>query len=179
MRSAERPSVAAAGGGVWFLILAGLLALASGVGWGYLTFRIDAGDRAFDEGRRALAEEEPALVDGTAELAAGQQDLDEGRQAYTEAESKWHLVWADRLFRGGRGFRQAKKRIAEGEQRLAAGESKLGVGQDRIEAGRLKLQTGRERLAFARRARWVCAVGALFFAAVSVALGLRRRRTAP
>ncbi|MEX2606201.1 MAG: hypothetical protein WD708_02555, partial [Kiritimatiellia bacterium] len=82
MRNLKRPAAGSAGclKGLW--ILPALLALASAGGVVYLTIRIEAGERAFAEGKQTLTEESPALVDGTARLEAGKQELAEGREDY-------------------------------------------------------------------------------------------------
>lgn len=177
MRKLKRHATGSAGclKGLW--ILSALLALASAGGVVYLTLRIEAGEHAFTAGKQTLTEESPALVAGTAKLEAGKQELAEGRADYKEAKDKWHLVWLDRVFRGGRGFREAEEQIAKGESAVAAGEDKLRAGQERVDAGRLKLKQGRERLTFARQVRAGLAGSALFFT-LGFAL-LRRRRVFP
>lgn len=172
----QRSSPIGTGGGTWLTVLMGLLAVIAVAGVVYLSVRIHGGAQALAEGRRTLTENEPALAEGRSELADGRQELSEGRHAYAEAEQRWYLVWADRLFRGGRGFREAAEQIAEGERKIVSGEARLDAGQDRLDAGRLRLRAGGEQMDQARLLRWALAAAAVFFGAASLALGFRRTR---
>ena len=87
------------------------------------------------------------------------------------------LVIADKLLKGGKGFREAREQIAEGDKQVANGEDKVNVGERRLDAGKLELRRGREQLRLAKRACVACALGAAFFASVSIVLGFRWRRS--
>jgi hypothetical protein len=50
-------------------------------------------------------------------------------------------------------------------------------GERRLDAGELELRRGREQLRLAKGARVACAVGAAFFASLSIVLGVCWRRS--
>ena len=166
MRSGGRRGVAIGRGRASALLLLALSVVASAGGYWFLGGQIAAGERRFAAGQRRLMDGEPALAQGKDELEAGKRRLSDGKDEYREAESSRFLVWADRLFQGGRGFKKAKERIDEGERKVADGEEMVSEGERQVDAGREKLLLGRERLRLARAARVACAVGAFLFLAV-------------
>jgi hypothetical protein len=158
------------------VLLLALSALALVCGHQFLAGKIAAGDRHFAEGRRALEKGEPELEEGKARLEAGKLASSEGKKEYKAAAGNRFLVWADKWLRAGKGFRNARDRIVEGDRQIAEGEDKVDLGEKRIDAGKLELRQGGEQLRLARVARFACAGGALFFACAAIWIGLRRRR---
>lgn len=177
MRNEWRPSSTAGKGGTIVLLFL-VLTLASAAGCWILTVKIAEGEREFSEGQIALDEARPDLEEGIIELEAGKQALTEGKETYAAAEDRWHLVWADRLFRGGRGFVEARERIAQADLDIAEGEVRIDAGEARMATGELKLRRGRKQLNLARTLRFVAAGGTICFGALSMLLGFRWRRIA-
>ena len=70
---------------------------------------------------------------------------------------------ADKLLKGGKGFKEDRERIAEGDTQVAKGEDRINVGERRLDAAKLELRRGREQLRLAKGARVACALGAAFF----------------
>lgn len=164
-------------GKVLTLLVFMLLALASMGGYIFLTGKINAGKTQITEGREKIEKGETALNAGKARLKAGKQELSEGKKKYEDAKDGWFLEFADNLLKGGKGFKDAEKKIAEGDKQVARGEDKVNAGERRIDAGEMELSQGRELLGLARSARVACAVGAVFFTALSILLGFWWRRS--
>jgi hypothetical protein len=99
------------------------------------------------------------------------------KKEYEQAEDNLFLVLADKLLKGGKGFKEARKQIAEGDEQVAKGEGKVNVGERQLDAGELELSRGREQLRLAKAARVACALGAAFFASLSIVLGFCWRRS--
>jgi hypothetical protein len=158
------------------LLLVILLPLASGAGYLFLTEQITAGERQIAEGQRQLEEGRLALEEGKAKLEAGKRELAAGKREYEQAKDNPLLVLADKLLKGGTGFKEARERIAEGDKQVAKGEGELNAGERRLEAGELEVRRGREQLRLAKGARVACALGAACFAALAIVLGFRWRR---
>ena len=110
-------------------------------------------------------------------MEAGKRELSEGKKEYEQAEDNLFLVLADKLLKGGKGFKDARKQIVEGDKQVAKGEDKVNIGERRLGAGKLELSRGREQLRLGKGARVACALGAVFFASVSIVLGFRWRRS--
>jgi len=164
-------------GKVLALLLMILLALASVAGYLFLTEKIIAGERQIAEGQRRLEKGHPALEEGKAKLEAGKRELSEGKKDYEQAKDNPFLVLADKLLKGGKGFKDANEQIAEGEEQVAKGEGKVNVGENRLDAGELELRRGKEQLDLAKGARVACALGAALFATLSIVLGFYWRRS--
>ena len=147
-----------------------LLALASSAGYLYLNGRIIAGEKLIADGRIRIAEETANLVDGKARLEAGKLKMAAGAKRYEEAHNNMFLRLADKVLKGGKGFRDARGRMADGDERVARGEEKVSVGEDRLEAGTLKLQEGIKLVGQAKSARVACAIGAAFCIALAAVL---------
>jgi hypothetical protein len=159
------------------LLLIILLAFASVAGYLFLTEKITAGERQIADGQRRLENEQPVLEKGKAKLEAGKRELSDGKKEYEQAQDNPLLILADKLLKGGKGFEEARTQIAEGDKQVAKGEGKVGVGEERLEAGRLDLRQGLEQLMLAKGARVACALGAIFFIALSIVLGFYWRRS--
>ena len=71
----------------------------------------------------------------------------------------------------------ARKRIAEGDKQVAKGENQVNVMGKRLDAGEVELRLGREQLRLAKGERFACALGAAFFASLSIVLGFCWRRS--
>jgi len=164
-------------GKVIALLLMIVLALASVAGYLFLTEKIIAGQRQVADGQRLVDEKQVELDDGKARLEAGKRELSEGKREYEQANRNPFLVLADRLLKGGKGFEEARGRIAEGDTQVAKGQDRVDAEEGRLDAGRLKLSQGRERLNLAKSARLACALGAALFACLSIVLGFRWRRS--
>ena len=159
------------------LLLIILLALASVAGSLFLSQQITAGERQIANGQRELEEGKQALEEGKAELEAGKQDLSEGKKDYQQTKNNLLLVLIDKVLRGGKGFKQAKKQISEGDTLVAKGEDKVGLGESRFNRGELELRRGRDQVTLAKGARIACALWAVFFASLSIVLGFYWRQS--
>ena len=171
-------------GKVLALLLIILLALASGAGYLFLTEKITAGERQIADGQRQLEQGQSALEEGKAKLEAGKakleagkRELAEGKKEYKQAKDNPFVVLADKLLQGGKGFKEAREQIAKGDKQVAKGEGQVTDGERRLDAGELELRRGREQLRLAKGARVACAVGAAFFASLSIVLGFCWRRS--
>ena len=173
------------------LLLIILLALASGAGYLFLTEKIAAGERQIADGQRQLEQGQFALEEGKTKLESGKRELAEGKKEYEQAKDNPFLVLADKLLQGGKGFKEAReqvakgdkqvakgdKQVAKGDKQVAKGEGQVTDGERRLAAGELELRRGREQLRLAKGARVACAVGAAFFASLSIVLGFCWRRS--
>ena len=164
-------------GKVIALLLMILLTLASVAGYLLLHGKITAGEKQIAGGQRLIEKEQITLDEGKAKLEAGKLKSSDGKKRYEKAHRNRFLVLADKLLKGGKGFKDARDRIAEGDERVAKGEVKVNTGEKRLEAGKLQLSQGRERVKLAKRARVACALGTALFASLSIVLGFRWRRS--
>jgi hypothetical protein len=119
------------------------------------------------------------------------RELAEGKKEYEQAKDNPFLVLADKLLQGGKGFKEAREQVAEGDKQVAKGDKQVAKGdkqvakgegqvtdgERRLDAGELELRRGREQLRLAKGARVACAVGAAFFASLSIVLGFCWRRS--
>jgi hypothetical protein len=154
-----------------------LLALASVVGYLSLHAKIIAGEKLIADGQAQFDREQINLDEGKVKLEAGKHKAADGKRRYEKARGNRFLVLADKLFKGGKGFRDAREQIADGDKRVAKGEDKVSAGQGRLDVGEAKLLQGRKLLRQAKSARVACALGAAFFGSLSIVLGIRWRRS--
>ena len=164
-------------GKIIVLVLLILSAIASTVGYFYLTQRIGTGDQQVAAGQDQLAKGQMALDAGKDKLAAGKQELKQGKEKYADAHDNKLMVLADDAFNKGKGFKKGRDQIADGEQQVAAGELKINTGEKRIDAGELKLQQGMDQLQLAENIRLACATFAFIFTLVAIILGYYWRRS--
>jgi len=164
-------------GKILTLLVIILLAFASAGGYLFLDREISAGERKIAEGQIELEKGRAALKEGKAKLEAGKQELSGGKKRYEQAKDNPLLLLTDKLIKGGKGFEEAERRIAEGDEKVAEGESKIEIGEKQIAAGELELRIGREKLMLAKGARLACALGAAFFTLLLIRLGFRWRRS--
>lgn len=164
-------------GKVLLLLFLLLSAIASMTGYLVLGKIISAGEIRIAEGQSQLEKGQSAMEEGKADLAAGKRDLSEGKAAYAKAEDNLFLVLADKLLKGGKGFKEGKEKITEGEKQVAKGERDVSAGEKRLRAGELKLDHGREQLRLARNIRVACAIIGVVFAALTSVFGFLWRRT--
>ncbi len=164
-------------GKVLALLLIILLALASVGGYLFFTKKITAWERQIADGQRKLEKRQNVLDEGKAKLEAGKQELSKGKKEYEQAKDNLFKVLADKLLKGGRSFREARERIAEGDSQVAKGEDQVNVGERQIDSGEMKLHRGREHLKLAKGARVACALGGAFFPSLSIVLGSCWRRS--
>ncbi len=164
-------------GKVLALLLIILLALASVAGYLFLAENIIVWERQIADGQRNLEKGQPALENGKAKLEIGKRESSEGKKEYEQAKNNLFLVLADKLLIGRKGFKEARERIAEGDKQIEKGEDKVSFGERRLEAAKLELRQGSEQLRLAKFALIACALGAAFFASLSVVLGFRWRRS--
>jgi hypothetical protein len=85
-------------------------------------------------------------------------------------------VLADKLLKGGKGFKEAREQVAQGDKQVAKGEDKVSIGERDLDAGKLELREGREQLKLARGIRVACAFGGAIFASLLIVLGFRWKR---
>ncbi|MGA7965410.1 MAG: hypothetical protein WCB49_05925 [Gammaproteobacteria bacterium] len=130
-----------------------VVALLSGSGFIYINSMINSGELDMIAGKKALAAGKVDMKAGKARLSAGKTQLSEGKAAYAKARKNWLLVFADKAFNKGQGFKDAQRQIAEGEQQVAAGQSKVDAGQARLDQGRQDLIQGRNLLTLAKGIR--------------------------
>lgn len=166
-------------GKLLLLLLIILLTFLSVAGYIFLGKAIIEGEIQIAIGQRQLQEGQSRLEAGRYELETGKKECADGKIEYAEAEDNLLLVLADKLLKGGSGFREAKERIARGERRITAGKDKVSNGERRFDAGKLELFQGKERLKLAKYAYVACAFGAALFASWSIVLGLRWWRLLP
>jgi hypothetical protein len=159
------------------LLLFTLLTLGSVAGFLVLNAKINAGEKQLAEGQRQQEEGASALEEGKARLQSGKRELSDGKKEYQKARDNTLLVLADKVFKGGEGLETARKQIAEGDKQVAEGESMVRSGESQLEAGKKELTRGKEQLASAKGARTACALGAVFFASLSIILGLYWRQS--
>ena len=164
-------------GKVIALLVCILWALACMAGYIYLTGKITAGERQIAEGQGKYERGQTALKKGIAKLEAGKQELAEGKKEYKHAKDNRILVILDKWFKGGKGFREAENKIAEGDKQVAKGEDKIDAGERRLDAGGLELSEGRDQLSLAKGARVACAIGAALFTSLAIVLGFWWRRS--
>jgi len=154
-----------------------LWALASMAGYVVLTRKINAGEKQMTAGQNTFDKGQTSLDEGKLKLKAGKQELSEGKKEYEQARDSWLLVFADKVFKGGEGFKDAEKKIAAGDKQVAKGENKVTAGERRLDAGERQLSQGREQLDLARLARVACALGAAVFTSLAIVLGFWWRRS--
>jgi hypothetical protein len=154
-----------------------LLAIASVAGYVFLDGKISAGKVLIADGQVQLDKGQVKLEEGKGKLEAGKQELSDGKVEYAQAEDNVFLVLGDFLFKGGKGFREAREQIAAGDKQVAQGENKIEAGEKRLDAGELQLKQGVEQLGFAKGLRAVCTLGAFIFTALALVLGLWWRRS--
>ena len=164
-------------GKVLALLLIILLALASVAGYLFLTEKITAGERQIADGQRQLEKGQFALEEGKAKLEAGKRKLAEGKKEYEQTKDNLFLVLADKLLKGGKGFKEARERITKGDKQVAKGGDKVNIGERRLDTSELGLRRGREQFRLAQDARVACALGAAFFASLAIVLGFCWRRS--
>lgn len=152
-------------------------ALASVAGYLVLTAKITAGERQIVKGQGTYDKGQTELAEGKIKLEAGKLELAEGKKEYRHAKDNRLLVIADKWFKGGKGFREAENKIAEGDKQVAKGEDKVQAGERRLDAGERELGQGREQLKLAEKARIACAIGAAIFSSLLIVLGFWWRRS--
>lgn len=163
----------------FILLLVITLALASAAGYLYLSGEIASGEKQIADGQRLLEEGRLVLAKGKAALEAGKRELSDGREKYARAKGNPILVSADKLLKGGKGFRGAKEQIAEGDQRVVGGEGTVAVWEKKLDDGGRELSRGRRQLGLAKGARVASALGAVVFAALAIVFVFRLRRLRP
>ena len=145
--------------------------------------------KANSRGQRQLEQGQSALEAGKAKLEAGKAKLEAGKRVgrgsrrYEQAKDNPFLVLADKCCKAERASRRGASRSPKETSRLPKETSRLprrGPGYRwgrRLDAGELELRRGREQLRLAKGARVACAVGAAFFASLSIVLGFCWRRS--
>jgi hypothetical protein len=159
------------------LLLTILLAIASAGGYLFLNESIRDGRGYLAEGQHNIDTEGPSLVTGKAELAQGKKLLADGKKEYASAHDNFLLVWADKLFNGGKGFAEGREKIAAGEVKVAEGQERVDAGQIQLDKGNLQMSQGREKLKQGLDARDACVIGVIVFSALAILLGFFWRRS--
>jgi hypothetical protein len=101
----------------------------------------------------------------------------QGKKEYEKSKSNIFLVLADKVLKNGNGFKQARKEITEGERQIAKGERMIYFAEMQLAEGKLELRRGKEHLRLAKGVCFSCALGAAFFAFLSLLLGFSWRRS--
>ncbi|EKD73547.1 MAG: hypothetical protein ACD_45C00287G0006 [uncultured bacterium] len=162
------------------LLILILLAFASLGSYLFLTKEIIVGNLKIADGQRQLEQGEQMLAKGKAKLAGGEQKLSGAKSTYNKMQAA-PLVLVSVLPVTGvlavASEKIASSKIAEGKQLAAKGEEKIKVGEKQLETGRLQLHVGMERLRHANEIRIACALGAIFFAFLSIVLGFYWRQS--
>ncbi len=159
------------------LLILILLALVSAAGYIFVDQSIIAGKIKIAEGIQELKIGYPELEEGRLRMEAGKKELIEGQDEYDQARKNLFLVLADRLLKGGKGFRDARKRLQDGSDRIKEGKEEYRDGKKRINEGEIELLRGRELLKQAENMRGAFAFAAAFFFILTVLLGFRWRRS--
>lgn len=158
------------------LLLTILLAIASAGGYLFLNENIRDGRGLLTEGQHNIDTESPSLVAGKTDLAQGKKLLEDGKKEYARAHDNPLLVWADKLFNGGKGFADGREKIAAGEVKVAEGQDRVDSGQIQLDKGKQEMSQGREKLEQALDIRDACAIGAVVLIPLSLVLGFLWRR---
>jgi hypothetical protein len=164
-------------GKVLALLLIILLALALLGGHLFLTNKITVGERQIADGQRQLKKGQLMFKEGKAKLKSGKKELSQGVKEYEKSKSNIFLVLADKVLKNGNGFKQARKEITEGERQIAKGERMIYFAEMQLAEGKLELRRGKEHLRLAKGVCFACAIGAAFFAFLSLLLGFSWRRS--
>lgn len=164
-------------GKVLALLLIIISAIGSVAGYLFLSDKINDGERRVADGQIRLEKGWSMLKEGKIKLETGKRKLLKGKNKYKKAKDNLFLVLTDNLIQDGKGFEDAKKRIAEGDKKVAIGERKVKEGERLLCAGELELCRGMKKLKLAKAARIACALGAAFFTSLSIILWLRWRQS--
>jgi hypothetical protein len=159
------------------LLFSVLLAVASVGGYMFLDAQIISGEGKISDGQIQVDKGQPAIDKGKAKLEAGKIELAEGKAKYEKAHDNSLMVLMDNLFNRGKGFEEGRNKIAEGDKLVAQGEAKISAGEKKLAAGELELYWGKEQLEMAKGVRIACALGAIFFGVLSIALAILWRRS--
>ena len=162
---------------IFTLMLSILMTIASLGSYVFLDAKITAGERQISDGQKEIEKEQPVLDKGKAKLEAGKIALAEGKAEYEKAHSNLFKVFIDNSFNHGRGFEDGRKQIAEGDKQVAQGEAKISAGEKRLSAGELELNLGKDQLKLAKDALIACALSAIIFGVLSIALAILWRRS--
>lgn len=156
-----------------FMVFLTLLSLG---GCLFLSQKITDGQKKIANGKKKISQGEIAFEAGKAELKAGKLESSEGKKEYEKAEDNLFLVFADKVFNSGRGYKAGRARIAAGDKEIALGVEDVNEGEKRLNAGKRELLEGIEQVELAKGARIACGLGVVFFALVTLALGICWRR---
>ena len=159
------------------LLLIILLALASLSGYLYFTNKIRVGERQIAEGQRQLKKGQLLLKSGKVKLKSGRNELSQGKKQYEQSKGNIILVLTDKLLKNGKGFKQARKQITEGERQVAKGEHMIFFAEMQLAESKLELRRGMEYLRLAKGVCFSCVVGAVFLSFLSLLLGFFWRRS--
>ncbi|MBN2077756.1 MAG: hypothetical protein JW838_02240 [Spirochaetes bacterium] len=173
----QRPREKSIMGKLAALLFVIIMAIASATGYFLLADKIIVWESEIADGQRRL---DKGLIDlnrGKAYLEAKRRELSEGRERYEKAAEKPFLVFFDWLLKGGRGFKEARERIAEGDRQIARGEADVDDGRKRLAVGQQEQDRGRELLELARDVRDASALGAVFLLSVMIVLAICWRRS--
>lgn len=157
-----------------FMVFLSLLSLG---GYLFLSEKIIAGQKKIANGQKLINQGQITFDEGKAELEAGKLESSDGKKEYEKAEDNLLLVFADKLFNGGRGYKAGRVRIAQGDKQIALGVDSVYDGEKRLNAGKRELLQGIEQVELAKGARIACGLGVAFFTLVTVMLGICWRRS--
>lgn len=157
-----------------FMILLIFLSLG---GYLFLSEKIIEGQKQIVKGQLLINEGQVTFDAGKVELEEGRQESLDGKREYEEAEDNLFMVFADKLFNGGRGYKAGRRRIAEGDKQIALGVDNINDGERRLNAGKRELLKGIEQVELAKGARIACMLGGVFFSLVTLMLAVCWRRS--
>lgn len=156
-----------------FLVLSGFATL---IGYFFLTekmtdweWQIIAGQKQFDQGQSSFE-------NGNEQIEVGRKKLSAAKAEYEQTINNPLLVLADRIFKRGQSFHEAKNLIADGDRQISEGLNKIEIAEKQLMATRLELRRGRSDFKMAHTARQACAFGAALFIFLALVLGLSWRR---
>lgn len=153
------------------------MAIASMTAYIVLSDKIASGQQKIDEGQAQWDKGQKMLNAGKAKLAAGKRKFASAARAYRGVKSIPLMGIVDKLPVTNLVFQEANKQIAEGGRMIAKGEMHVRAGEARLAAGKLELEKGKQRLGDFNKVRVACKYMAIFFAILSITVGVYWRRS--
>ncbi|HBC88420.1 MAG TPA: hypothetical protein DCZ94_15835 [Lentisphaeria bacterium] len=154
-----------------------LSALATMLCYLFIAEKIAFGEGRISEGQKEIDKGQPEIDEGIFRLKIGKIELSDGKKEYERSGENLFLVLFDDLLQSGKGFREAKEKIDEGDRQIAKGQDDIDAGEKRLDAGRLELLLGKEQLKQAKLVCKVFAFGVFFLASLSIVLGVCWRKS--
>lgn len=149
-------------------------------GYLYLSKKIDIGSLKIAAGQEQIKQGEQLLAQGKVRMEKGKQKLSNAKNTYKQMKMGSWLMTAVMPLVGVAVMTSneiAGQKIAEGNQRIAKGKEKILTGEKQLASGIKDLSLGNQKLLFANRIRIGCAIAAIFFAFLLLALVFFWRRS--